>query len=106
MTYSVILLTRAKHDVATIQNWIAERSPSGATKWFNSFVAALKTLENNPYGCELAPEDQVVGRGIRQLLFRTRKGHRYRILFTVENDIVHVVHVRAPGQPLVSPDQF
>jgi plasmid stabilization system protein ParE len=108
MKYEVILLPQAERDVQQIHNWIAERSPSGAAQWFNRFIEVLETLEARPDSCSLAPENEFVaaGRSIRQIIFKTRKGRRYRAVFTIVGDVVRVLHVRGFGQDLIEPDQF
>jgi hypothetical protein len=37
MTYRVVVLARARLDVAGIYDWIADRSPEGAQRWFDQF---------------------------------------------------------------------
>lgn len=106
MTYRVILQPAAKNELAAIHSWLAERSPTGAARWFNRFTDALLTLETSPLGCGLAPESEFVDREIRQVLFKTRRGNRYRALFTVTGDTVYVLHVRGPGQRLLDADEL
>jgi plasmid stabilization system protein ParE len=106
MTYRVVLLDRAQRNVQQIHDWIAQRSPEGAARWFNRFTEALATLDRNPQSCSLAPEDELVDYEIRQLIFRTRKGLPYRALFTIVGGEVRVLHVRGPGQNLVEPDEL
>jgi plasmid stabilization system protein ParE len=43
MTYTVVILARARRDVQQIYDWIAERSPEGAERWFASFEEATAT---------------------------------------------------------------
>jgi mRNA-degrading endonuclease RelE of RelBE toxin-antitoxin system len=39
---------------------------------------------------------------VRESLFKTRRGLIYRILFTIRENTVIILHVRAPGQDLVA----
>ena len=50
----------------------------------------------------LAPESSRFPFEVRQLLYG-RKPHVYRILFTIEGDTVHVLHIRRPRQQLLKP---
>ena len=56
--------------------------------------------------CELAPEDEFVDEEIRQAFFQTRRGQRYRVLFTVIDNEVRVLHIRGPHQRLLRPDEL
>ena len=106
MKYQVIVLSRAQQDIQRIYEWIAQRSASGAARWFNRFTDALATLSENPKSCGLAPENEFVDQEIRHLIFKTRKGRHYRALFTITENPVDVLHVRGPGQPLVDPEEL
>ena len=106
MSYTVIVLPEAEQDADRIYQWIAERSPAGARRWYEQFLAAIRGVASNPKTHGLAPESDRVEREIRQLFFRTRRGLRYRVLFTVTELTVYVLHVRGPGQRLLGPDDF
>jgi plasmid stabilization system protein ParE len=101
MSYQVTLLPEARQELATIFNWLSQRSPQGAQSWFNRFSEVLLTLEDAPLSFALAPESAFTSRDVRQLIFKTKHGRRYRVLFTVSGGNVHVLHVRGPGQDLV-----
>lgn len=106
MTYQISLSRRARRDVHKIHEWIAQHSPSGANRWYDSFREALFSLEANAENKGLAPEAREFEQPVRQILFKTRKGHTYRALFVVEGTRVQVVTVRGPGQPLLSVDEI
>lgn len=106
MSYSVIVLPEAEQDADRIYRWIAERSADGAERWYDRFLAALRTLAFDAKICGLAPEDEYVTQEVRQLLFKTPKGLRYRVLLTITADTVYVLHVRGPGQRLIAPDEM
>src|SRR5688572_24380330 len=104
MEYAVSVSERAWSDADRIFEWIAKRSPEGAIKWHLAFDAALVELEINA-NLGVAPESADVKAVIRQKLFKTRRGRRYRLLFTVVGEEVHVLRVRGPGQaPLTADD--
>lgn len=82
--------------------WIFEHAPENATKWFNGLEAAIQTLESFPRRCPLAEESQAFALEIRQLIYGKRVG-AYRILFTIVEDSVHVLHVRHGRRQRFSP---
>lgn len=57
--------------------------------WFNGLLEAVEKLETFPHRCPLATENDAFKDEIRQLIYGRRTG-RYRILFTIRADAVHV----------------
>jgi len=96
--FNVILQAEAERNVATIRGWIADRSADGARKWFDRFLHTLELVRDDPERFALAPESQVLEREVRQATFRMPSGRVYRILFTLADDEIQVLHIRAPGQ--------
>ena len=93
MNYTVLIETRAMEDLEAVVEWIAEDSERAARKWYEQIVTAIQTLEQVPNRCPLAPECGFFSHEIRHLLFGKRRGV-YRILFTIKEDRVHVLHIR------------
>ena len=83
MSYRVTLQPPALDDLDRAYEWIAKRSPENAQRWYTGFVQALQTLSEHPERCGLAPESRVVGREIRQFIYRTESGRANRALFTI-----------------------
>lgn len=106
MNYKLVVSDEAEHKANRIYQWLAERSPEGANRWYAAFRAVLHDIERNPRGFGLAPEDELVPEELRQALFKTRKGRTYRAVFMLFGEEVSVVHVRGPGQPLLEADEF
>jgi plasmid stabilization system protein ParE len=106
MRYTVRTLPRAEFDAQQIYEWIRERSPDGARSWWLAFEHACETLERDPNSYALAPEAEVTGRELRQMLFKTRRGRYYRALYVVIDDEVRIVRVRGPGQPDLMADEL
>ena len=106
MSYTIVVLPQAEEDADRIYRWIAERSLAGAGRWYEQFLAVLHRLASDAQSCPLAPEDEHVIPEIRQILFKTKKGLRYRVLFSIAATTVRVLHVRGPGQELLGPDQL
>lgn len=101
MTYSVVMTARASNDVDVIVDYIAERNPAGAQRWFDAFRSARDALRTDPQRHARAPESGRYLSELRQVLFKTRHGNRYRILYAIEGEQVLIMHVRGQGQDLV-----
>ena len=93
MKYRVIIQPPAAADIDDAYRWIAEHAVGSAVKWFNGLEAAIQTLENLPHRCPLAEESRAFDAEIRQLVYGKRVG-AYRILFTIVQDAIHILHVR------------
>lgn len=98
MKYKLRILKRAEADAREIFDWIYERSPAGARTWFAAFERAANKLLRNPYAWPLAPENKLVSYEVRHFVFKTRRGLRYRAIYTVVDDEVRILHVRGSGQ--------
>jgi len=106
MSYRVVLLAAAQREILAIYAWLSERSPQGAGRWYNRFTEALKTLETAPLSCGFAPENGSVKHELRQIVFKTKRGNRFRVIFMIEEETVYVLHVRGSGQRLLRPDEI
>lgn len=102
MTYTVLTLRAAERDFNKMLEYIAARSKAGAAAWARAFDKALARLEVSAGSCPLAAENDCVDFEVREILFRTRRGLIYRILFTIRENKVFILHVRGPGQDFVS----
>jgi len=100
MSYSVIVEERAKDDIREAARWMAQYSPEKAALWHFEIEEAVLSLENIPFRCPLAPESQLFREEIRQLIF-----DKYRILFTVRDEEVHVLYVRHGARDYVRPEE-
>jgi len=91
--YRVVIESSARYDIDIAYDWIKERAPLAAIKWFNQVDDAIRSLARNPHRCVPAPESVEFEQDIRQLVHGRRAG-RYRLLFVIEANAVHVLHVR------------
>jgi len=66
----------------------------------------VKGLRQQPLGYGTAPESTLIGREIRQVTFKTRRGRMYRLLFEIRGAEIIVLHVRGPGQRLLGKDDI
>jgi plasmid stabilization system protein ParE len=91
--YEVIILPSAEENISEAYEWIAGRDEVAAIRWYNQLTELIPTLEIFPERAPLAPESKYFNREIREI-FHGRRQHKYRILFTVTDDKVYVLHVR------------
>lgn len=106
MIRDVRVSARADADANAIFDWLEVRSPDGAVRWYQAFLAALERLRESADAYSAAPEAHRLGVDLRQVLFKTRKGHSYRALFVIDSEAVHIVSVRGAGQDLASADDI
>ena len=98
MKWKVIVEPRASTDIEAAYLWLAEQAPENAHRWLEGLYLGLASLANFPERCPFAPENDFFPQEIRQLLYGKRKG-RYRILFTLGDGTVHILHVRHGARP-------
>lgn len=104
MSYRVTTGRLAEEDLFETAAFLSDRTIDGAIAWIDAFEAAKAALAEFAAGCPLAPEDERARMAVRERYFSTRRGRRYRILFTIVGDEVRILRVRGPGQDLVPPD--
>jgi hypothetical protein len=102
MNFSVLTLRAAERDFNWVLKHIAARSKAGAQAWARAFDKALAYLEEKADSCPLAAENEYVEFEVREILFSTRSGLIYRVLFTIQGMRVIILHVRGPGQDFVA----
>jgi plasmid stabilization system protein ParE len=94
MDFRVELTQRAQRDIAAFHVWLqGEDAGEAGAKWFAALRGAIESLAALPARCPIAPESRESPMEIRQLLYG-RRPHTYRILFSIDQQIVHVLHVR------------
>lgn len=94
MTYRVIFSPGARADSVEAFRWIAARSPAAAARWSAGLQRAITRLATLPERNPVAEDDsEQVGITLRQMLYG-RRPNVYRILYSVEGDIVFLHHVR------------
>jgi plasmid stabilization system protein ParE len=106
MKFDVHLLWRAARDLERIVTWLYERSPQGAEAWHQAWKRTFRTLQSSAASYGLAPESEGHPFEIRQILFHTRKGREYRAIYMIDGNDVYVMHIRAPGQDIVPPEEL
>ena len=106
MTYQVVLTARAERDVDGILGWLAQNSSAGAKAWYSRLQEVLEELAITIEQFDFAPENEDHEEAIRHLVFKTRRGKKYRVLFIIRDAQVFVLHIRGPGQDIMSPDDM
>jgi len=94
MGFRVEITPEAEHDADTILEWLLSQD-AGETgvRWFRGLWEAITSLVEQPQRCSLASENAWLPVEMRQLLYG-HKPHQYRILFTVRDGVVYIVHIR------------
>ncbi|MEM7813149.1 MAG: type II toxin-antitoxin system RelE/ParE family toxin [Planctomycetota bacterium] len=101
MTYAVEITRPAEADVREVVSFLRSRSAAGAAAWRTAFTTALSRLTSDPTALPFAAESSLFAEDVRQLLFKTKSGRKYRAVFVVRGATVYVLRVRAPGQNLL-----
>jgi plasmid stabilization system protein ParE len=101
MTFRVETTAAAEQDADAILGWLlSEHAGDTGMRWFLALQDAITSLAEFPERCPVAPESAVFPFEVRHLVYgKTR--HVYRILFTIEDTTVYVLHIRhGRRQPL------
>jgi plasmid stabilization system protein ParE len=101
MTFRVETTAAAEQDADAILDWLlSQHAGDTGIRWFLALQDAIASLAEFPKRCPLAPESTVFQFEVRHLLYG-HPPHVYRILFTIENQTVYVLHIRhGRRQPL------
>jgi len=94
MTFRVETTAQAERDgEAILVGLLAQDAGDSGIRWFLALEEAIASLATLPKRCPLAPENARFPFEVRQMLYG-RKPHVYRILFTIDEDTVYVLHIR------------
>ena len=100
MKYRLQLSDEASEILFTTARWYAETSQSldVAVNWYDGFLDALRTLEQNPLrGC-LAPENELFDFELRELHYGSGKRTTHRALYRMAGNRVEVLSIRHHAQ--------
>jgi plasmid stabilization system protein ParE len=106
MTFRVEMSAQAEDDASGILDWLlSQHAGDTGIRWFLALEEAIVSLGTLPERCPLAPENARFPFEVRQLLYG-RKPHVYRILFTIDGNVVKILHIRhARRKPVGKPQQ-
>lgn len=94
MAFRVEITEDAERDGKDLLEWlVSQHAGDAALRWFQGLEKAIASLSDLPRRCPLAPENKSFPFEVRHLLYG-RKPHVYRILFTIEDDTVLILHIR------------
>ena len=96
--YKIVILPDAERDLEAGYFYIKEDSPKNALRWYQEIYTKIQTLSSLPLRCPLAPENDYFEEEIRHLLVQN-----YRILFTINKDMVYILHARHGHQQWIKP---
>ncbi len=96
MKHAVIVYDKAMDDIVRNARWWAENhSQDQALNWYDAILKKVHSLEELPESCSLAPENDLFEHEIRQAFFGLGSRPGYRIIFTVQENKVHVLTIKA-----------
>jgi len=105
MAFRVEISAQAEGDAEAILEWLlTQQTGQAGIDWFLGLDDAFASLAQFPERCSVAPENLRFPFEVRQLLYGA-KPHVYRILFTIDVDIVHVLHIRHGKRKPVLPQE-
>lgn len=107
MTFTVRYTDQAAADVfRNAQWWAKHHSVDQALRWEATIEQQILTLKEFPLKHALAPENAEFPYEIRQLLVGVGSRPSYRAVYTVVDDVVHVLAVHRAAQDRLTPDQI
>ena len=98
MSHKVRLSQEARHDIKQAYLYIRQDSPDRARRWRQRLLASIRTLRRFPERHAVFYQAGPTNREIRQMLFGV-----YRILYTIDRDLIHVVTVRHGARRPIDP---
>jgi plasmid stabilization system protein ParE len=106
MKYKLIISTRAQLDRDRAYEWYKSNYPKEfADRWYEGIANAVGSLRQNPLRCGKAHEAHQFSFALYELLFGKRR-NKHRILFTVHEDTVVILHLRHSAQRDLTKDDL
>jgi len=107
MSYRVQVSHRAIEDVVRNAKWWAERySLEKADEWQRALFSKIYSLDMFPNSHPVANESADFPIEIREAHFGLSSRPGYRVLFTIVDDTVNVLTVKANEEDWLSPDHL
>lgn len=98
MRAKVRVTHEAEGQISAISTYIAQDSPDNAQRWKVALRERLQSLEDFPERHEIAYPASIVGGDIRHTFVGV-----YRILYTIEQNVVVIISIRhGARQPLTA----
>jgi plasmid stabilization system protein ParE len=104
MIYRIVIEPTAEREIRSAVRWKTENaSPTSAARWYNGLIKKIDTLRRYPTRCPLATENDKFPEEIRELLYGRSKRYKHRIIFTIREDVVHILYVRHSARDELEP---
>lgn len=101
MAHNVRITRRAYEQIDESAQYIAADSPNAARRWRDKILGDIEMLQHFPLRHGLAPEAAAVGVEVRQMMHGV-----YRILYTVDGNIVTIHGIRHGSRQSLQPDEL
>lgn len=101
MEFQVKVTRNAKLEIESAYLWLKNFNPAYADQWFRNLMNTIATLQAQPKRCALARENNDFPEEIRQLIYGKSR-NKYRIIFTIREDIVYILYVRHSAQSSIT----
>ena len=103
--FRVVLQSAALHDLDEAFRFAAAQAPETAVRWLNRFYECLKTLDERPDRCPLAPENRRTQRvELREYLYG-RRPNVFRAIFLIDGQTVRILRIRRASRRFLSSGQ-
>ena len=107
MVYRVVTTRDASDDLIGAAAFMRCGGASlSARRWLEQMRVRLSTLAQNPERCPVAPETESLGQPMRNLLCGSGNRGAYRIIFTIVDEFVIVLHVRHAARLPLGADEL
>jgi plasmid stabilization system protein ParE len=104
MTYRLVIYNEAHDDIFRNADWWAiNHSLEQAIVWQDAIYSQLEALKEMPERRPLAAENPYFSFDVREALIGLGSRPRYRAIFTIQNDAVHVLTVLDAAQDQLQP---
>lgn len=103
MKFQVKLTRNAKLEIESVYLWLKNANPAYADQWFKDLMNTIATLQDKPFRCAKARENDDFSQDIRQLIYGKSR-NKYRIIFIIQEDIVYILYIRHSSQSSVKFD--
>jgi plasmid stabilization system protein ParE len=105
MNYEVLITSTAQQEADANHRWWAEhRSAEQAVRWYDEFLKATLSLENDPDRFALAAENDRCPYEIRQLNFGIGSKPTHQLVYTIRPTEVMILRVRHLAQQAIDFD--
>ncbi len=101
MAHSVRITQRAFEQIDAAADYIALDSLEAARRWRDRRLLEMESLQHFPLRHAMAPEAEAVGVSVRQMMHGV-----YRILYTVDGNVVTVQGIRHGARRPLRPDEL